>query len=92
MKAAVIDGVPDLTGLVAVPVYDTKPVHFILMCCNGIKRIQKTRQVYETKTDMAQDALFLYLDVNALYNHNMKWFGLSDQLRNVYWVDQWMRK
>ena len=29
MKAATIDGVPDLPGLVAVLVYDTKPVHFI---------------------------------------------------------------
>ena len=33
VKSMVLDGVPDLTGVVDVSVYDTKPVHFILMCC-----------------------------------------------------------
>ena len=32
MKAAVLDGIPDLPGLVAVLVYDTKTVNFISMC------------------------------------------------------------
>ena len=49
MKAAVFDGIPDLTGLVDVSVYDTKPVHFPSMCCNAIKWVQKTRQVYDPK-------------------------------------------
>ena len=49
VKAAVFDGIPDLTGLVDVSVYDTKPVHFPSMCCNAIKWVQKTRQVYDPK-------------------------------------------
>ena len=52
MKGAVIDGFPDLPGLVAVSVYDTNNVHFLSMCCNAIKWFHKTRQVYETKTQI----------------------------------------
>ena len=32
MKDAANDGIPDLPVLVAVSVYDTKPVHFLSMC------------------------------------------------------------
>ena len=35
--ATVLDGVPDLPGLVSVLVYDTNPVHFLLVCYNTIK-------------------------------------------------------
>ena len=45
-----LGGIPELTGLVAVLVYDTKPVCFILICCNAIKWVQKTRQLYDPKT------------------------------------------
>ena len=37
MKAVVLDGVPELPDIVAILVYDTKPVHFLLLCCNVIK-------------------------------------------------------
>ena len=36
--------------LVDVSVYDTKPVHFLLICCNSIDWVQKTYQVYDPKT------------------------------------------
>ena len=64
MKAAVIDGVPGLPSLIDVSVYDTKPVHFLLMCCNAIRWFQKTRQVYDSKIEMLVDAHFLRLNVN----------------------------
>ena len=80
----VIDGVPNLTGLVDVLVYDTNSVHFILMCCNGIKWVQKTRQVYDLMTDMVCDSHFLCLDVKYLYNHTITLVRLSDQPQNIY--------
>ena len=87
-----IDGISDLPSIVAVPVYDTKPINFLLMCCNTIKWVQKTRQVYEPKTQMVRDAHFLRLYVNGSYNYNMNLVDLSDKLWNVYQVDHWMRK
>ena len=92
MKSAVLDGVPDLTGLVAVSVYDTNPVHFLSMCCKAIKWVQKTRQLCDPETQMVRDDHFLSFNVNDLYRYNMNSADLSDQLRNVYQVYQWMRK
>ena len=41
MKDVVLDGVPDLPGLVAMSVYDRKPLNFLLMCYNAIEWIKK---------------------------------------------------
>ena len=41
---------------------------------------------------MVCDTHFLRLNYNYSYDYNMKSVDLSDQLRNVYRVDHWMRK
>ena len=64
MKAAVFDGVPELPGIFAVSVYDIKPVHFLSMCCNTIKQVQKSGQMYDPKTQMVHATQFLSLNVN----------------------------
>ena len=83
MKAEVVDDVHDTTVLVSVSVYNTKPFHFISMCCNTVKQVQKKRQVYGSESDMVRDAHFLLLNVNDSYNHNINSVDLSDQLQNV---------
>ena len=83
-------GVPYPTGFNAVSVYDKKPVHSILMCCNAIKWVQKTWQVYDSETKMVHDAHFFFLNLNDSYNHNMSSVDLIDQLRNVYQVVHWI--
>ena len=54
------------------------------MCCNIIKWVHKTWQVYDLKAEMVRDAQFLRLNVNDSYNHNMNSVELSYQLQNVY--------
>ena len=92
MKAAVLDSVPDLPGLVTMLLYETKPVHFLSVYYNAIEWIQKTRQVYDPETKMVCDAHFLRLNVNDSYSYNMNLVDLRYQLWNVYRVDYWMRK
>ena len=92
MKAEVPDDIHDLPGLVAVSVYDTKPLHFLSMYCHTIKCVKKTRQLYDHTTHMVRDTYFLRLNVNYSYNYNMNLVYLSDQFRNVYQVDHWIRK
>ena len=92
MEAAVLDGVPDLPGLAAMLFYDTKPVHFLSMCCNAIEWIHKTRQLYDPKTQMMRDAHLLQINVKDSYNYNMNSVEPSEQLLNLYQVDHWMRK
>ena len=87
-----IYGVPKLPFLVSVSVYDTNPVHYLLVCCNTLKYVQKTLQVYDLEIQMVHDAHFLRLDVNDSYNYKMNLVGFSDQLRNVRRVDRWIRK
>ena len=57
------------------------------MCCNIIKWVQKTRQVYDLKAEMVSDAHFLRLNFNDPYNNNMNSVELSYQLQNVYQFD-----
>ena len=62
--AVVLGGIPDLPGLISMSVYETKLVHFISVCFNDIKWIQKTWQVYDPKTKMVRDDHFLLFCVN----------------------------
>ena len=50
MKSVVIDSVHDLPGIVSLSFNDTNPVHFLFMCFNLIKWVQKTRKMYGPKT------------------------------------------
>ena len=49
VKTAVLENCSPLEScpLVAASVYDTKPVHFLSMCCEAIKWIEKTRQTWD---------------------------------------------
>ena len=65
VKAAVPGGVPLLPFLVAVSVYDTNPVHFLLMTCMYIVWIMKTRMVFDQDTGSIHTMKFLRLNVNC---------------------------
>ena len=58
MKSEVLDGIPDLQVLVSVLINETKPVHFLLIFCNAIKWVQKTRLVYDSRTQIVRDTHF----------------------------------
>ena len=78
MKAAVLDGVPDVTSIVAVFFCDTKHVHFLSIFCNAIKWIHKTRQVYDPETQMVRDGHLLHLNVNYSYYYNIYLVNISN--------------
>jgi Transposase IS4 len=50
VKAAVLKGDDDCVNLVAVSVYNTKPVHFLSMSCELIEWITKERKVFSSNT------------------------------------------
>ena len=95
VKAAVLEDCAPLAScpLVAASVYDTKPVHFLSMCCEEIKWIEKTRQTWDKSTSCMRLGRFLRLCINDSYNLNMGDVDVSDQLRGSYRPDaKWTRK
>jgi hypothetical protein len=92
VRAAELVGDPSCPSLIAVSVYDTKPVHFLTMCCQEIKWKEKTRKVFNKMSKKVVEIKFLRLNVNDEYNYGMGNVDIADQLRNYYRVDVWMRK
>jgi hypothetical protein len=92
VKVSVLKGDPDCPAMVAASVYDTKPVHFLSMMCESIQWVVKERLVYNVETEMMEVLRFLRLNVNDFYNINMGHVDVSDQLRNTYRFDHWLRQ
>ena len=91
---AKLTGVDDLVDcpLVAVSVYDTKPVHFLTMCTDEIKWVTKKRLVWDHSSGMMTEAEFLRLSVNNNYNAYMSMVDQADQLRGYYRPDRFLRQ
>jgi hypothetical protein len=87
VKAAVLKGDPDCPDLVAVSVYDTKPVHFISMVTDCIKWVTKSRKVWNKALGAMEAIEFLRLNVNDNYNGEMNDVDNADHLRTIYRFD-----
>ena len=57
--------------LVVCLIYDTKPVHFFLMCCDNITWLEKTRLTWDKSTSTMSLGRFLPLAINVSYNMNI---------------------
>ena len=66
--AAELVGDSKCPSLIAVSVYDTKPVHFLSMKADSIKWEDKPRPVYDIYIGQMSTMKFLRLDVNDDYN------------------------
>jgi hypothetical protein len=91
VKAAVLLGDMQCPALLATSVYDTKPVHFLSTVCEKIKWMVKERQVFNVDTRKMETMRFLRLEQNDFYNNSMGDVDVSDQLRNQYRFDHWLR-
>ena len=92
VKVAVLQGDKKCPNLVASSIYDTKPVHFLSMVCTEVKWVSKMRQVYNVDTGMLETMIFLRLNNIDHYNFSMVNVDLSDQLRDQYRMNYWLRK
>jgi hypothetical protein len=92
VKAAVLRGDSDCSDLVAVSIYDSKPVYFLTMAAEEIKWVECQKKVYCRETGKMESMKFLRVNINTDYNFKMNDVDCSDQLRNNYRFDHWMRK
>lgn len=90
-KAARLINCPDCPDLIAASVYDTKPVHLLSMTVESIEWVLKRRKVWSAKDKMMVFIAFLCLEMIDEYNAYMNQTDISDQLRNQYRIDHWLR-
>ena len=75
------------TSLIAVSVYDTKPVHFLTMATERIFWEEKSRDVFDKATNQMAKTKYLRLNVNDDYNYGMGGADIADQIRGSYCFD-----
>ena len=93
-KACVLEVVPSLATClpVACLIYEMKPVHFFLMCCNNITWLKKTRWTWDKSTSTMRLGRVLQLSINYSYNINMNNVNIYDKLWGSYLPDRCMMK
>ena len=66
VKAAMLRGDKDWPSLVASSVYDTKPVHFLIMVGQQLKWIVKEKPIFNVDTGRVESKRFLKNEHNKL--------------------------
>ena len=90
-KAAKLLNCRQCPDLVAVSVYDTKPVHLLSSVSESVCWLEKKRKVWSTAHKDMKLIGFLRLNMIDDYNNKMNSTDIADQLRNVYRMDYWTR-
>ena len=80
VKAAVLQGDPEVPDLLAVSYYDQKPVHFLSTICQKIKWVECEKKVFCVELDQVESLKFLRLSINNDYNYGMGGANIADQL------------
>jgi len=70
--------------LLAVSVYDTKPMHILSTVAKCVEWIVKEREVWSNR--IQKKAMMKYLRLNVIedYNNHMNWTDIANQLRGNY--------
>ena len=92
VKAAELVGNLSCKSLLAILVYDTKPVHFLTMAAKRIYWEEKIREVWDKNSGTKQKIKFHRLNVNNDYNYRMGGTDIADQICRLYHFDHWIRR
>lgn len=92
VKVAVLKGDEVIKDLVAVSIYDTKPVYLLSNACERVEWVSKEKKVFDSNQNKMFPLKFHRLNVIDFYNFNMGNVDQADQLRNHYRIDSsWHR-
>ena len=73
-------------------IYDTKPINMLSTVESAVSWVEKTRKVWSAVHQEVRMIGYLRLNFIDDYNFGMNYVDMSDQLRNQYRPDHWMRK
>jgi hypothetical protein len=88
--AAVLKISLETLDMLAVSVYDNKPVHMLSTMSESIEWVTKKRKVWLASSKAMCMMSYLRLNMIDDYNRNMNSADIADQLRNQYRPDLWM--
>jgi hypothetical protein len=91
-KAARLSGSSKCPDLLAVSLYDTKPVHILSTAAKEVRWIVKQRGVWSAAAQKRAMMNYLRLNVIEDYNMRMNSTDIADQLRGNYRPDLFMRQ
>ena len=91
-KAAHLTNSTKCPDLLAVSIYDTKPVHLLSTTAAEVRWIVKQRGVWSAEVQKKAMIKYLRLNVIEEYNSHMNSTDIADQLRGNYRPDRWMRQ
>lgn len=91
-KAARLSGSAKCPNLLAVSLYDTKPVHILSTASKEVRWIVKQRGVWSAAAQKMAMMKYLRLNVIEEYNMRMNSTDIADQLRGNYRPDLFMRQ
>ena len=77
-------------SLIAVSVYDTKPIHFLSMKADSIKWEYKSIPFYDRYIGHMSTMKFLRLNIKDDYNYRMGGAYIADQICGYYRFDHWL--
>jgi hypothetical protein len=78
--------------LLAVSLYDTKPVHLLSRTAKEVRWIVKQREVWSAEVQKKEMMKYLCLNIIEEYNSHMNSTDIADKLRGNYRPDRWMRQ
>jgi hypothetical protein len=91
-KAAWLTGLARCLDLLAVSLYDTKPVYLLSTMAHEVRWMVKQWRVWSASAQKKAMMKYLCLNVIEEYNMNMNATDIANQLRGNYRPDRWMRQ
>lgn len=92
LKVSQLIGDSELPSLLAVSIYDSKPVYLMSNSAEQVKWLCKERHVCHKEMGKKVKVPFHRLNLIDQYNYTMNNIDIADQLRGTYQFDHWMCK
>ena len=91
-KEEIMKGKPKCPDLISTSFTDTTLIHYLRMSSGELKWVVCEKDVYNVETGAKEPLQFLRMCYINDYNHQIGDVDKSDQLRNNFRFDDWLRK
>ena len=86
-----LEGDVECPDLVAFSLYDTNPFYFLYIAADKLVCNINEKEIYDKTTKKKARLQFYHNELKTFYNNYMNSVDVSDQLRNSYNFQHWMR-